>query len=131
MPGAVGMLCVGCGKASLPTLDVPWLKFSWVLLAGIVCGAVISSVLRSAGFFQFLVAPMLGGFLGEAVNRLTGRKRGPRVEALIVASLVGGAVVAILLGGGFGYWFANPLGAVFQSLALALAAGAAIARVRV
>ncbi|MFM7320222.1 MAG: hypothetical protein ACKO5K_01690 [Armatimonadota bacterium] len=115
----------------MPGVDVPWTRFAWVLVAGVICGAVIATVLKSASFFQFLVAPMLGGLLGELVNRLTGRKRGPRVEALTVASLVGGAMVAMVLSGGIGQWLANPLAAVFQVIALALAAGAAIARVRI
>lgn len=131
VPGAVGMLCPKCGKSQLPGVDVPWTRFAWVLVAGVICGAVIATVLKSASFFQFLVAPMLGGLLGELVNRLTGRKRGPRVEALTVASLVGGAMVAMVLSGGIGQWLANPLAAVFQVIALALAAGAAIARVRI
>jgi len=131
IPGAVGMLCGKCGRSQLPGVDVPWLRFAWVLVAGVACGAVIAMLLRSASFLQLILAPILGGFLGELVNRLTGRKRGPRVEALTVASLVGGALVAALLFGGIGYWLANPLSAVFQLVALTLAAAAAIARVRI
>lgn len=131
VPGAVGMLCPACGKGGSVSLDVAWWRFGLVLAIGLASGALAVSVLRMAGFFQLLLAPMVGGLLGEMVNRLTGRKRGARVEALVIGSLAGGALLWLLIGGGWVMVVANPLSFAFTAFALVLAGGAALARVRI
>jgi hypothetical protein len=130
VPGAVGMLCPRCGKGGSVSIDVAWWRFGLVLLVGMACGALAVSALRMAGFFQLIVAPMVGGLLGDLVNRLTGRKRGARVEALVVSSIAGGALLWLWVGGGWVGLVANPLSFAFTALALLMAGGAALARVR-
>ncbi len=130
VPGAVGMFCPACGKSGSVSIDVAWWRFGIALSVGLVCGFLAVSVLRLAGFFQLFIAPIIGGLLGDLVNRLTGHKRGARVEALVVGSLAGGAVLWLWLGGGWAVVYANPLGFLFTGIGLLLAGGAAMARVR-
>jgi len=130
VPGAVGMLCPACGKGGSVSIDVAWWRFGIVLVVGVVCGVLAVSVMRMAGFFQLIIAPIVGGFLGDLVNRLTGRKRGVRVEWLVIGSLAGGAILWLWLGGGWAGILANPLSFLFTGFALLLAGGAALARVR-
>lgn len=128
--GAVGMLCPGCGNVRAPLADIPPSRFALALLAGLAAGTLVGLLLQSIGFFLFFVAPMLGGLLGDVVLRLTGRKRGPKVEFLVGASVFGGAAAAILLTGRWIWLLANPLSLAFFVLALVLTAGAAFAKVR-
>lgn len=128
--GAVGMLCPDCGKTRSPVADVSPARFVLALAAGLAAGTIVGLLLQAIGFFLFVVAPILGGLLGDVVLRLTGRKSGPKVEFLVGASVFGGALAAVVLTGGWMRLIAQPIQLALFAVALAMTAGAAFAKVR-
>lgn len=129
VPGAVGMLCLKCGKRGLAKGEqIAPLRLALSLVAGLAAGTMVGLLLQFVGFFLCFIAPLLGGLLGDVVLRLTGHKVGRVVEAIVGISLFGGAAIAaVVMGGGLLY---RPVSLAFFVIALILAAGAAFARVR-
>lgn len=130
VPGAVGMLCRHCARSGNPLYDIPVGRFVFTLLAGVAAGTLAGFALQMIGFFIFFVGPMIGGLVGEVVLRATGRKRGPKVEFLTAASVVVGALLSLAIDGAWVRYWHNPAGGAIFLLALALTAGAALAKVR-
>lgn len=137
--GAVGMLCPDC--ASNRSAHIYQVKPGRLLLAallGLAAGTVVGLALQAvSGFFLFyllFVCSAIGGFLGELILRLTGRKRGPKVEFLAGLSVIGGALLALGINYGVHGTLArllhDVLALVLFIVAVGLTAAAAVAKIK-
>lgn len=98
--GAVGFLCPDCAaRGKSPEYQVHPARFVLALFVGIACGFVAGVLLRQIQILVVLLAPVIGGLLGEIVRRATGRKRGAKVEWLTGGSIAVGALLSLLLTG--------------------------------
>lgn len=100
--GAVGMLCPSCGSSRSSHLyQVQPGRFALAAVVGLAAGTVVGLGLQQiAGsfiLFLFFLASAVGGAVGELILRVTGRKRGPKVEFLAGLSIVGGAFLSVLI----------------------------------
>jgi hypothetical protein len=95
MQGPVGFRCHDCGK---PAFD-PLTSFTpkQVVLGALVAlvGGTIAAFLASRiGFFAIFISFFAGGFIAEAVVRVTGYKRGPVMLGVVFGGIVVGTLVA-------------------------------------
>ncbi|MES2461909.1 MAG: B-box zinc finger protein [Armatimonadota bacterium] len=100
--GAVGMLCPSCGSNKASHLyQVQPGRFVLAGVLGLAAGTVVGLGLQmvSGTFVLFLlfVASAVGGGVGELILRITGRKRGPKIEFLAGLSVIGGALLSLLI----------------------------------
>ena len=63
------------------------------MLSVIVC-TIGAEILQFITFFIFFVGPAYGAGIAEMILWITGRKRGPLVEAVGVGSIIVGALIA-------------------------------------
>ena len=99
MQGPVGFRCRQCGKPrrdALVSLRPTQLAAAIGLAVG--GGAVIAYVGVALGWFMILVAFFGGGVIVEAIDRVVGVKRGPRMVAIVYGGILVGAVIGGLLG---------------------------------
>jgi hypothetical protein len=98
----VGMLCSQCGSPrNLPLYQV---STGNLAVGAAVCLGVASLggwilVSASFGYFSLLLAFLLGLAVAETALRITGRKRGPKVEALAGISAGVGIVIGYMAQG--------------------------------
>lgn len=99
------MLCHECGsnkKSPLFQISVGQLALAYAvcLTVGIVSGWIFQSVAGRFGFFALWGVFLYGIGIAELALRLTGRKRGPKIEILAgscaVLGLLGGGILALL-----------------------------------
>lgn len=111
MQGPVGMRCKSCGKPKRDplTMMTPQ-QLGLGALVAVGAGTVGGFIGIQMGFFFALcLGPFAGGFISEAVQRVTGYKRGARMKALVL----GGILVGVLIAAGiyvqmyFGSYVAN------------------------
>jgi hypothetical protein len=95
MQGPVGLRCKVCGTPSRDPLTA--MTFRQMALGGLIAlgaGSVGGAFGIQAGFFlSICLGPIAGGLIAEAVMRVTGYKRGPRMLALVGGGIIGGALV--------------------------------------
>lgn len=137
--GAVGMLCPSCGSSRSSHLyQVQPGRFALAAVLGLVAGTVVGLGLQqiSGSFilFLFFVASAVGGGVGELILRITGRKRGPKVEFLAGLSIVGGALLSFLIRHGahlsLAFFMARGYSFLWFLVATALMAAAAIGKIK-
>jgi hypothetical protein len=96
------MLCPSCGSnRSSHLYQVQPGRFALATALGLAAGTIVGLGLQQVGgsfiLFLFFLASAVGGAVGELILRVTGRKRGPKVEFLAGLSIVGGAVLSVLI----------------------------------
>lgn len=97
IPGPAGMRCPEC--ASLRSSALYKINPGRLILAticGLVVGVIGASVLSMMSFFVLFAGPIYGAIVAEVVLRVTGRKRGPIIEAIGVGSIIVGALLTFL-----------------------------------
>ncbi len=93
-----------------------------VSAAGGGVAALSSALIGGFLLLGFIIAPALGGFIGQIALRLTGRRRGRQSGYVCAAGVLAGGLVAGLLASGLG---------ITTLLFMALAASTAYASFRV
>lgn len=97
MQGPVGLRCKTCGKPSrdpLTAMSARQLAFgAGIALAGGIVGGAIG--VQAGYFFAIILGPFAGGLICEAVMRVTGYKRGPKMYLIVGGGIVAGALVGI------------------------------------
>jgi hypothetical protein len=67
-------------------------RFALATVLGLAAGTIVGLGLQQIGgsfiLFLFFLASAVGGAVGELILRVTGRKRGPKVEFLAGLSIV-------------------------------------------
>jgi hypothetical protein len=99
MQGPVGFRCKQCGKPqrdALASLRPTQLAAAIGLAVG--GGAIIAYIGVALGWFMILVAFFGGGFVVEAIDRVVGIKRGPRMVAIVFGGILLGSVLGGVLG---------------------------------
>jgi hypothetical protein len=96
------MLCPSCGSNRASHLyQVQPGRLALAAIVGLAAGTIVGLGLQmvSGTFILFLlfVASAIGGGVGELILRITGRKRGPKIEFLAGLSIVGGALLSLLI----------------------------------
>ncbi len=95
MLGPVGMRCKQCGRpARDPLHHMTPLQLGAGAGVALGAGTIAGFIGLQVGFFAIFVGPIIGGFLAEAVLRVTGYKRGPRMWLLVGGGIVLGALIA-------------------------------------
>jgi hypothetical protein len=97
IPGPVGMRCPEC--ASLRSSSLYKIHPGRLALAAVCAmpvGILGAQLLSFTGFFVLIVGPMYGAVVAEIILRISGRKRGPALEAIGVGSIILGALITAL-----------------------------------
>lgn len=135
--GAVGMLCRSCGdigKSPLFAVSPGRLALAYAacLAVALVVGHLLGAI-GGFGFFGLWGAFLCGLAVGETALRVTGRKRGRKIEALVLIcsllGMLGSPMLAALPNGistGLLVLFLSP----FRLLGVGIACFAAVARIR-
>jgi hypothetical protein len=96
MQGPVGMRCKKCGTPSRNPLTM--MTPQQLALGGLVAlgaGTIGGFIGIQMGFFFALcLGPFAGGFISEAVQRVTGYKRGVRIKTLVFGGILAGVLIA-------------------------------------
>ena len=100
----VGLRCPACARLKKPPMyDVPAGYYVRAVVAGlgasVLCGLVmeILPLFFPIFFLSFLWALAAGTIVGEAISRVTGRKRGRGLQVVTGASVIAGTIAATLL----------------------------------
>ena len=96
MQGPVGMRCKSCGKPKRDplTMMTPQ-QLALGSLVAIGAGTVGGFVGIQMGYFLALcLGAFAGGLISEAVQRVTGYKRGTRMKALVLGGILAGVLIA-------------------------------------
>ena len=95
--GPVGFRCRQCGLAKSATL-ASFSPQQLVLGTGVAFGggAILGYLGGQLGFYSIFIAFLAGGFIAEAMVRMTGLKRGP----VMAGMLYGGMLAGFALGAG-------------------------------
>jgi len=139
--GPAGTRCRECGATrTSPLFQVPADRLALGVAGGLAVGTAAGLVIAAAyrlGFFGFWLGILGGWAVAETILRITGRRRGPRIEAAagICAALGVGVGLALwFLAGGFPPTVPAVLGFLqrhpFQVLAMAAAVFFAVSRAR-
>ncbi len=137
--GAVGMLCPSCGSNRASHLyQVQPGRFVLAAVVGLAAGTIVGLGLQmvSGTFVLFLLfaASAIGGGVGELILRITGRKRGPKIEFLAGLSVVGGALLSLFIQYGtqlsFGLLAARGYYLIWFAIATVLMAAAAVGKIK-
>ena len=95
MQGPVGLRCKTCGKPSRDPMSA--MTARQLVLGGLVAlvtGTLGGAVGVQAGFFfAICLGPVAGRLICEAVMRVTGYKRGPKMYGIVGGGIVAGALV--------------------------------------
>lgn len=102
MHGPVGLRCKTCGTPSRdPLTAMTPRQMGLGALVALGAGTVGGFICNQAGFFFVIIlGPIAGGVIAEAVMRVTGYKRGPKMYAIVGGGIIGGA----LIGAAFYYY---------------------------
>jgi hypothetical protein len=96
MQGPVGMRCKSCGKPKRDplTMMTPQ-QLGLGALVAVGAGTIGGFIGIQMGFlFALCLGPFAGGLISEAVQRVTGYKRGTRMKALVLGGIVAGVLIA-------------------------------------
>jgi hypothetical protein len=102
------------------------------LLVALAGGYLVALASSAGGFLQFWMAVAMGAAVGETVRRLSGRKRGYKME------IAAGLCAALGVAGGLALWLAlhrvplllMPSPLFFHLLSMAVAVFCAVSRIR-
>jgi len=98
MLGPVGARCKECGKLAFDPMTsftpAQLVGGSLVAVGGGLVGGFIG--LQVGFFFALCLGPLAGGFLAQAVMRVTGFKTGPLMRAIVIGGMAIGAAAALL-----------------------------------
>jgi hypothetical protein len=134
--GAVGMLCPSCASnKDNPLYKVRPERFLLAVLLGLAAGVVVGMMLQMVSGLWFIyllvfIGPIIGGAVGEVILRATGRKRGQKLEILAGVSVIGGAIISLLLSQHWVRLMHDPVSLVLYVVAVVLTAVAAINKIR-
>jgi len=97
MQGPVGFRCKKCGTLAFDPLTsfTPTqliLGTGTALVAGVIAGFIASRI----GFFSIFIAYFAGGFIAEAVTRVTGFKHGPVMRAIVLGGIAAGTLAGAI-----------------------------------
>ena len=99
--GPVGMRCKDCGRLKHdPLTSFTPTQLGLGITVAVLAGIVGSYVAASTSFFAIFIGFFGGGLIAEAVLRVTGYKRGPVMQAIVL----GGITAGTLLGFGIQVW---------------------------
>ncbi|HET9416369.1 MAG TPA: hypothetical protein VFP30_02400 [Candidatus Limnocylindria bacterium] len=97
MQGPVGFRCRECGRpARDPLTSLRPSQLAIGLGISVLGGIVVGLFSTRIGFFGLLLAWLLGGVIADAVIRLIGFKRGPRMMAALFGGILVGAAVVFV-----------------------------------
>lgn len=89
----VGMKCPSCASQNQGSLFKPTPgQLAAASAAGLMMGVIAGWLVEFGGYFMILLAVALGGFAGEVILRVSGRRRGRVMEIITGASIVTGAL---------------------------------------
>lgn len=94
MQGPVGFRCRQCGTLAfdpLTALSPAQMALGFAVAAA--GGAVAGFIAGQIGIFSIIVSFFAGGIIAEAVTRVIGFKRGPKVLALVLGGIIAGSIV--------------------------------------
>jgi hypothetical protein len=96
MQGPVGWRCRECGKPPRDLLTIlSRRQLALGLAVALGAGTVAGLAGMRVGFFLSLcIGPVIGAFIGEAVMRATGYKRGIWPLSLVLVGIIGGVLIA-------------------------------------
>ena len=96
--GPVGMRCRDCGRLRNDPLT-SFTPLQLVLGVGTAVGAgVVGGFIGlQIGIWAIFIGPFAGGLIGETVMRVTGYKRGPVMQSVVIGGILIGAVIALLV----------------------------------
>jgi hypothetical protein len=95
--GPAGMRCPECASLRSTALyKIHPARLALTAMAALVVGVIGAYVISSISFFVFLVGPFYGGVVAEVVLRVSGRKRGPVLEAIGIGSIVLGYLLTLM-----------------------------------
>ena len=96
MQGPVGFRCKQCGTlANDPLTKIAPTHAVLGTAVAFAGGIVIGLITGGLGLFTIFVSFFAGGVISEAVIRITGYKRGPRILAIVFGGIAAGAIVGI------------------------------------
>jgi hypothetical protein len=98
MQGPVGLRCKQCGRPSRDALAT--LRPTQLLLAAAVSlggGAIIGYAGSTLQIYGLVVAFFGGGLIAEALDRVVGIKRGPRILTIAVPGIIAGGLAGGVL----------------------------------
>jgi len=126
----VGLRCKECAqvvRSPIYAVSLPELGLSGVVGLALGIGAAfIMTFLRGFWFVAWIIGPIVGGFIAEAMSRVIRYKRGVAMQVLAGLCIALGVVIVSV-------WLSRGLGLLFNPgilIYLAFAVGAAAARLR-
>lgn len=122
----VGYRCRKCGLETSATHSLSPLQLAMGLATGAGLGFAATVIVPARiGYLIIFLAALIGGFVGQAVTKVIGRKSSPLVGAATAAGFVTGAIVEPLRlasqGAPLAAAFSNPWPLVFGGVAGAVA----------
>lgn len=97
IPGPAGMRCPECASLRSSALyQIHPARLVLVTIAALVVGVVGAYVMSFLSWWVIFAAPFYGGVVAETVLRMSGRKRGPKLEVIGIGSIVVGLIVVLL-----------------------------------
>ena len=96
--GPVGMRCKDCGRLrNDPLTSFSPIQLALGLGAAIGAGTIGGLIGLQLGILAIFIGPFAGGLIGETVLRVTGYKRGPVMQSIVIGGILVGAVLAALI----------------------------------
>jgi hypothetical protein len=96
--GPVGMRCKDCGRLrNDPLTSFSPTQLALGLGAAIGAGTIGGLIGLQLGILAIFIGPFAGGLIGETVLRVTGYKRGPVMQSIVIGGILAGAVLAALI----------------------------------
>ena len=95
-----GYRCSECVRRQQKVFDTSQpLDYVWGFLLALVLSLLASLIIRSIGFFTFLLAPAAGVGIAEAVRFIIKKRRSKRLFRLVIFGIILGGLPLILISG--------------------------------